>query len=76
MALDTVKGQSRSDSLLLSPYHWAKLFRGGRSDCGCAYENCNDLLSRFRGFCGSNPCISVGFLVGHIIYLLRLFQHI
>ena len=24
----TVKGQSRSDSLLLSPYHWAKLFRG------------------------------------------------
>ena len=25
---DTVKGQSRSDSLLLSPYHWAKLFRG------------------------------------------------
>ena len=23
-----VKGQSRSDSLLLSPYHWAKLFRG------------------------------------------------
>ena len=26
--LNTVKGQSRSDSLLLSPYHWAKLFRG------------------------------------------------
>ena len=26
--LCTVKGQSRSDSLLLSPYHWAKLFRG------------------------------------------------
>ena len=26
--LYTVKGQSRSDSLLLSPYHWAKLFRG------------------------------------------------
>ena len=25
---NTVKGQSRSDSLLLSPYHWAKLFRG------------------------------------------------
>ena len=24
----TVKGQSRSDSLLLSPYHWAKLFGG------------------------------------------------
>ena len=24
----TVKGQSRSDSLLLSPYHWTKLFRG------------------------------------------------
>ena len=24
----TVKGQSRSDSLLLSPYHWAKLLRG------------------------------------------------
>ena len=24
----TVKGQSRSDSLFLSPYHWAKLFRG------------------------------------------------
>ena len=24
----TVKGQSRSDSFLLSPYHWAKLFRG------------------------------------------------
>jgi hypothetical protein len=24
----TVKGQSRSDSLLLKPYHWAKLFRG------------------------------------------------
>ena len=24
----TVKGQSRSDSLLLSPYHWEKLFRG------------------------------------------------
>ena len=24
----TVKGQSRSDSLLLSPYYWAKLFRG------------------------------------------------
>ena len=26
--LSLVKGQSRSDSLLLSPYHWAKLFRG------------------------------------------------
>ena len=26
--IHTVKGQSRSDSLLLSPYHWAKLFRG------------------------------------------------
>ena len=30
------------------------------SDCGCAYEICNDLLSRFRGFCGSNPCIPLG----------------
>ena len=28
MMYHTVKGQSRSDSLLLSPYHWAKLFRG------------------------------------------------
>ena len=27
-SLYTVKGQGRSDSLLLSPYHWAKLFRG------------------------------------------------
>ena len=25
----TVKGQSRNDSSLLSPYHWAKLFKGG-----------------------------------------------
>ena len=50
---DTVKGQSRSDSLLLSPYHWAKLFRGGRSDCGCAlWDFCDDLLSRFRGCVG------------------------
>ena len=54
---------------------------GGRSDCGCAYEICNDLLSGFRGFCGSNPCISVGFLdswmtILYIYNLLRLFQHI
>ena len=28
ISLHTVKGQSRSDSLLLSPYHWAKLFGG------------------------------------------------
>ena len=50
--------------------------QGGRSDCGCAYEICSDLLSRFRGFCGSKPCISVGFLDDHIMYyLLRLFQH-
>ena len=28
-------------------------FQGGRSDCGCAYEICSDLLNRFRGFCGS-----------------------
>ena len=50
--------------------------QGGRSDCGCASEICRDLLSRFRGFCGSNPCISVGFLDDHIMYyLLRLFQH-
>ena len=28
LQLHTVKGQSRSDSLLLSPYHWAKLFGG------------------------------------------------
>ena len=26
--VSTVKGQSRSDSFFLSPYHWAKLFRG------------------------------------------------
>ena len=40
-------------------------FQGGRSDCGCAYEICSDLLNRFRGFCKSNPCISVGFLDDH-----------
>ena len=40
-------------------------FQGGRSDCSCAYEICSDLLNRFRGFCGSNPCISVGFLDDH-----------
>ena len=70
----TVKGQSRSDSLLLSPYHWAKLFRGGRSDCGCAYEICSDLLNRFRGFCGSNPCISVGFLDDHTSARFKSYQ--
>ena len=31
--------------------------QGGCSDCGCAYEISSDLLNRFRGFCGSNPCI-------------------
>ena len=45
--------------------HLGEAFRGGRSDCGCAYEICSDLLNRFRGFCGSNPCISVGFLDDH-----------
>ena len=44
--------------------------QGGRSDCGCAFQICSDLLGRFRGFCGSNPCISVGFLDGHIKYYL------
>jgi len=42
----------------------------GRSDCGCAYEIYSDLLSRFRGLCGLNLCISVGFLDDHIIYTL------
>ena len=42
--------------------------QGGRSDCGCAYAICNDFLSRFKGFCGSNPCISVGFLGDHTIW--------
>ena len=61
-ALDTVKGHSRSDCLLSSPYHWAKLSKG--SQRGCAYEICNVFLSRFRGLLwakSSNPCISVGF---------------
>jgi hypothetical protein len=51
---------------------------GARSDCGCAYEICNDLfLNRFRGFCGLNAYISVEFLDNYIIYgLLRLFQYI
>ena len=49
-------------------------FQGGRSDCGCAYEICSDLLNRFRGFCGSNPCISVGFLDDHTSARLKSHQ--
>ena len=58
----TVKGQSHSDSLLLSPCHWAKLFRGVVAIVAVPV--------RFRGLCGPNPCISVGFLDDHIIYFL------
>ena len=49
-------------------------FSGGRSDCGCAYEICSDLLNRFRGFCGSNPCISVGFLDDHTSARFKSYQ--
>ena len=49
-------------------------FQGGRSDCGCAYEICSDLLNRFRGFCGSNPCISVGFLDDHTSARFKSYQ--
>ena len=49
-------------------------FQGGRSDCSCAYEICSDLLNRFRGFCGSNPCISVGFLDDHTSARFKSYQ--
>ena len=49
-------------------------FSGGRSDCGCAYEICSDLLNHFRGFCGSNPCISVGFLDDHTSARFKSYQ--
>ena len=48
--------------------------QGGRSDCGCAYEISSDLLNRFRGFCGSNPCISVGFLDDHTSARFKSYQ--
>ena len=70
----TVKGQSRSDSLLLSPYHWAKLFRGVVAIVAVPMRFAVICWIVFRGFCGSNPCISVGFLDDHTSARFKSYQ--
>ena len=52
-----------ANTLLLDIFRIVLSSSGARSDCGYAYEICNDLfLSRFRGFCGLNAYLWLFFL--------------